>query len=73
MLRNVPDREKRIKLACVCLLAAVVKTLIHRMRKRYTVLVREEITRTISDSGDEDAEIRELCEALIAAEGWIMP
>jgi len=50
-----------------------VKTLIHRMRKRYTALVREEIIRTISDSADVDTEIHELCEALIAAEGWIMP
>jgi DNA-directed RNA polymerase specialized sigma24 family protein len=52
---------------------AAVKTLIHRMRKRYTALVREEIIRTISDSADVDTEIHELCEALIAAEGWIMP
>jgi len=50
-----------------------VKTLIHRLRKQYTSLVREEITRTISDSADVDAEIHDLCEALIAAEGWIMP
>jgi DNA-directed RNA polymerase specialized sigma24 family protein len=52
---------------------AAVKTLIHRMRKRYTALVREEIIRTISDSADVDTEIHELCQALIAAEGWIMP
>jgi hypothetical protein len=52
---------------------AAVKTLIHRLRKQYTALVREEITRTVSDEADVDAEIHELCEALIAAEGWIMP
>jgi RNA polymerase sigma factor (sigma-70 family) len=50
-----------------------VKTLIHRLRKQYTALVREEISRTVSDSVDVDAEIHELCEALIAAEGRIMP
>ena len=50
-----------------------VKSLIHRLRKQYTSLVREEISRTVSDSSDIDAEIHELCEALIAAEGWIMP
>ena len=50
-----------------------VKTLIHRLRKQYTAFVREEISRTISDSADVDAELHELCEALIAAEGRIMP
>jgi DNA-directed RNA polymerase specialized sigma24 family protein len=52
---------------------AGVKTLIHRMRKRYTALVREEIIRTVSDAADVDAEIHELCEALIAAEGSVLP
>ena len=37
-----------------------VKTLIHRLRKQYTALVREEIGRTVSDSGDVDAEMHEL-------------
>jgi RNA polymerase sigma factor (sigma-70 family) len=50
-----------------------VKTLIHRLRKQYTAFVREEISRTVSNSADVDAEIHHLCEALIAAEGWIMP
>jgi RNA polymerase sigma-70 factor (ECF subfamily) len=50
-----------------------LKTLIHRLRKQYTALVREEISRTVSDSADVDAEIHQLCESLIAAEGWIMP
>jgi DNA-directed RNA polymerase specialized sigma24 family protein len=49
------------------------KTLIHRLRKQYAAFVREEINRTVSDSSDVDAEIQGLCEALIAAEGWIMP
>ena len=49
------------------------KTLIHRLRKHYTGLVREEIVRTVSSSADVDAEIHDLCEALIAAEGRVMP
>jgi RNA polymerase sigma-70 factor (ECF subfamily) len=52
---------------------AAGKTLIHRLRKRYTALVREEIIRTVSSIADVDAEIHALCEALIAAEGRIMP
>jgi hypothetical protein len=52
---------------------ATVKTLIHRLRKRNTTIVREEILRTISDPSDIEAESRELCEALIAAEGQIQP
>jgi RNA polymerase sigma factor (sigma-70 family) len=50
-----------------------VKTLIHRLRKQYTALIREEISRTVSDASEVDSEIHELCEALIAAEGWIVP
>jgi RNA polymerase sigma factor (sigma-70 family) len=50
-----------------------VKSLIHRLRKQYTSLVREEIARTVSKAADVDAEIHDLCEALIEAEGWIMP
>ena len=52
---------------------AAIKTLIHRLRKRYTELVREEISRTVSNASDVDAETHELCEALIAAEGRILP
>ena len=50
-----------------------LKTLIHRLRKQYTAFVREEVSRTVSNSADVDSEIHELCEALIAAEGWIVP
>jgi RNA polymerase sigma factor (sigma-70 family) len=46
-----------------------VKTLIHRMRKRYSVLLREAISSTVSDPSEIDEEIRALCEAIIAAEG----
>jgi RNA polymerase sigma factor (sigma-70 family) len=50
-----------------------VKSVIHRLRKQYTALVREEIGRTVSNLADVDAEIHELCEALLVAEGWIVP
>ena len=42
------------------------KTLIHRLRKRYTALLREEVGRTVSDPAEIDEEIHALCEALIA-------
>ena len=48
-----------------------VKTMIHRLRKQYTALVREEISRTVSNPADVKVEIHELCEALMVAEGWI--
>jgi RNA polymerase sigma factor (sigma-70 family) len=50
-----------------------LKTQIHRLRKQYTATVREEISRTVSDLADVDTETHELCEALIAAEGWVIP
>jgi RNA polymerase sigma factor (sigma-70 family) len=46
-----------------------VKTLIHRLRKRYSELLREEVARTVTDPEAVDQEIHALCEALIAAEG----
>jgi len=48
-----------------------LKTLIHRMRKQYTAILREEVGRTVSDPSEIDAEIHSLCDALIAAEGRI--
>ena len=50
-----------------------VKTMIHRLRRQYALLIREQIERTVSDPRDVDAEIHELCEALVAAEGWVRP
>jgi len=50
-----------------------VKTLIHRLRKRYTALLREEVGRTVSDPTEIDEEIHALCEALIATEGRLDP
>ena len=50
---------------------AAVKTLIHRLRRRHTQLLREEITQTVLNPDDVEAETRELCEALVQAEGWV--
>jgi RNA polymerase sigma factor (sigma-70 family) len=50
-----------------------VKTLIHRLRNRYTALLREEVGRTVSDPAEIDEEIHALCEALIASEGRLGP
>jgi DNA-directed RNA polymerase specialized sigma24 family protein len=69
--KNPPSYEVVAKQLDVSVTA--LKTLIHRLRKRNTALVREEIIRTVSDPADVEAESRELCEALIAAEGQIQP
>ena len=50
-----------------------VKTLVHRLRKRYSALLREEVARTVSDPEEIDNEIHALCDALIAAEGRMGP
>jgi len=50
-----------------------VKTLVHRLRKRYSALLREEVARTVSDPAEIDNEIHALCDALIAAEGRMNP
>ena len=49
------------------------KTLIHRLRKRYIEIVREEVARTVSDPAEINSEIHALCDALIAAEGRTEP
>ena len=50
-----------------------VKTLIHRLRKQFAALLREEVARTVSDPLEIDEEIHSLCEALIATEGRLGP
>ena len=50
-----------------------VKKLIFRLRKRYASVLREEVARTVSDSGQVDEEIHSLCEALIVTEGRLGP
>jgi DNA-directed RNA polymerase specialized sigma24 family protein len=47
--------------------ASAAKTLIHRFRKRYSAIVRQEIARTVSDPAEVDEEIHALCEALIVS------
>jgi hypothetical protein len=46
-----------------------VKALIHRLRKRYRHILREEVARTVIDPQAVDDEIHALCEALVASEG----
>jgi len=50
-----------------------VKTLVHRLRKRYAALLREEVGFTVTDPAEIDEELRALCEALIASEGRLDP
>ena len=50
-----------------------VKTFIHRLRKRYIEIVRQEVARTVSDPAEINGEIHALCDALIAAEGRTGP
>ena len=50
-----------------------VKTLIHRLRKRYSALLREEVSRTVTDPSEIEGEIHALCEALVATEGRLNP
>ena len=59
---------KRLQLS-----TGAVKTLIHRLRKRYTALLRGEVWRTVSDPAEFDEESQALCEALIASEGRLSP
>ena len=50
-----------------------VKTWIHRLRARYIEIVREEVARTVSDPAEINNELHALCDALLAAEGRIIP
>ncbi len=46
----------------------------HRLRKRYTALLREAVGRTVSDPSEIDEEIHALCDAaLVASEGRLGP
>jgi hypothetical protein len=44
--------------------SSAVATAVHRLRKRYGELVREEIARTVPDPADLEAELRYCCEVL---------
>ena len=66
-------RETIVMRAAQSQAPGAVKTLIHRLRKRYTARLREEVGRTVSDAAEVDEEIHALCEALIASEGQLGP
>jgi RNA polymerase sigma-70 factor (ECF subfamily) len=46
-----------------------VKTLIHRLRKQYMAVVREEVGRTVSDPSEIEDELRALSDALTVSGG----
>jgi len=46
-----------------------VKTMVFRMRKRFAALLRDEVSKTLLDPADVDAEIHALYGALVATEG----
>ena len=50
---------------------AAVNTLIHRLRQHYSVALRHEVARTVSEPTAIDEEIHLLCEALVAAEAHL--
>jgi len=50
-----------------------VKSLVHRLRKRFASILREEVGRTVSDPVEVDGEIHALCDALIAAGKQLVP
>ena len=65
--RSPPTYEEVARALGVSVGAA--KTTIHRFRKQYASLLRQEVSRTVSDPTEIDDEIRALCEALAVAEG----
>jgi RNA polymerase sigma factor (sigma-70 family) len=67
--RELPSYDEVAKRLQVSLAAA--KTLIHRFRKRHSELLREEVSRTVSDPAAVDEEIHALCDALIASDGQL--
>jgi RNA polymerase sigma-70 factor (ECF subfamily) len=69
--QRVPSYEEAAAKLEVSL--GAVKTLIHRLRKRYQEILREQVARTVTDPEAVDEEIHALCEALIASEGRIGP
>jgi RNA polymerase sigma factor (sigma-70 family) len=69
--RNTPSYDEVASRLQVT--TGAVKTFIHRLRKRYTAPLREEVGRTVSDPAEIDEEIHALCEALIATEGRLGP
>ena len=48
--------------------AGAAKTLVHRFRKRYSAIVRQQIARTVSDPAEVDEEIQREMSELPASE-----
>ena len=48
-----------------------LKTLIHRLRRRHTQFLREEVAQTVMNPNDVGAEVHALCEALVRAQGRV--
>jgi RNA polymerase sigma factor (sigma-70 family) len=65
--KELPSYEEVAKKLQISLGGA--KTLIHRFRKRHSEILREEVSRTVSDPETVEEEIHSLCEALIASDG----
>jgi RNA polymerase sigma factor (sigma-70 family) len=65
--KSPPPYEEIARSLGVSLGAA--KTLIHRFRKQYTLILRQEVARTVADPAEIEDEIRALCNALVIAEG----
>jgi RNA polymerase sigma-70 factor (ECF subfamily) len=55
---------RKIAVLTIMMSAAAVKTAVHRLRRRYTEVIREEIAATVADPGEVDDEIRFLLAAL---------
>jgi RNA polymerase sigma factor (sigma-70 family) len=64
--QELPTYEKVAKQLQVTLGGA--KTLIHRFRKRHSEILREEVSKTVSEQEAVDEEIHALCEALIVSD-----
>jgi len=69
--QRVPSYEQAADQLQISIVA--VKTLIYRLRKQFTIILREEVARTVSNPAEIDDEIHALCEALIASQGRLGP
>ena len=47
-----------------------VKKLLHGMRQRFRMLLREEVRQTVADRAEVDGELRHLCGSLAASSAW---
>jgi DNA-directed RNA polymerase specialized sigma24 family protein len=65
--QRLPSYEEIVTELQVSLAGA--RTLVHRFKKRYSEILREEVARTVDGPEAVDEEIHALCEALIVSEG----